>query len=193
MPGMKGTMHEFKEGTLHSGSKKGPKVKSRKQAIAIGLAEDRKAGKDVPPPPKKKRVGSGGDYGYGPKKDKKKAGSGGDYEKKKKVGAGVSIGSGPSTTAGSRGAVGAKPPRPSPTPIGGGPGPVRGTKPPMPRPQPIGGMPGPVRGVKPPMPSPQPLGGMPVRRPILGMGQDARRGARPAGPKSKGRRGGTAD
>jgi hypothetical protein len=37
MPGMKGTMHEFKEGTLHSGSKKGPVVKSRAQAIAIGL------------------------------------------------------------------------------------------------------------------------------------------------------------
>lgn len=32
-------MREFKSGKLHSGSKKGPKVKSRKQAIAIGLAE----------------------------------------------------------------------------------------------------------------------------------------------------------
>jgi len=30
-------MHEFKKGTLHSGSKKGPKVKSRKQAVAIAL------------------------------------------------------------------------------------------------------------------------------------------------------------
>lgn len=38
------TMHEFKHGQLHSGSKKGPKVKSRKQAIAIGLAQKRKAG-----------------------------------------------------------------------------------------------------------------------------------------------------
>jgi hypothetical protein len=37
-------MHEFKEHTLHSGSKKGPKVKSRAQAIAIGLSEARKAG-----------------------------------------------------------------------------------------------------------------------------------------------------
>lgn len=36
------TMHEFKEGTLHSGSKKGPKVKSRKQAIAIALNQERK-------------------------------------------------------------------------------------------------------------------------------------------------------
>lgn len=32
-------MREFKAGTLHSGSKKGPKVKSRKQAIAIALSE----------------------------------------------------------------------------------------------------------------------------------------------------------
>ena len=31
-------LHEFKEGTLHSG-KKGPVVKSRRQAIAIALAE----------------------------------------------------------------------------------------------------------------------------------------------------------
>jgi hypothetical protein len=38
-------MTEFKEGKLHSGSKKGPKVKSRKQAIAIGLSEARKRGR----------------------------------------------------------------------------------------------------------------------------------------------------
>ena len=31
-------MHEYKEGTLHSG-KKGPVVKSRKQAVAIALSE----------------------------------------------------------------------------------------------------------------------------------------------------------
>ena len=42
---VKKVMHEFKEGTLHSGSKKGPKVKSRKQAIAIGMSEGRKATK----------------------------------------------------------------------------------------------------------------------------------------------------
>lgn len=42
MPGMKKTMEEFKAGALHSGSKKGPVVKSRKQAIAIGLAEGRR-------------------------------------------------------------------------------------------------------------------------------------------------------
>ena len=41
---MEKTMHEFKEGALHSGSKSGPKVKSRKQAIAIGLSQARKAG-----------------------------------------------------------------------------------------------------------------------------------------------------
>jgi hypothetical protein len=32
-------MHEYKAGTLHSGSKSGPKVKKRKQAIAIALSE----------------------------------------------------------------------------------------------------------------------------------------------------------
>lgn len=37
-------MHEFKVGALHSGSKKGPVVKNRKQAIAIALSEQRKAG-----------------------------------------------------------------------------------------------------------------------------------------------------
>jgi hypothetical protein len=32
-------MREFKGGKLHSGSKKGPVVKSRKQAVAIALSE----------------------------------------------------------------------------------------------------------------------------------------------------------
>jgi len=49
MPGIEKTMHEFKRGGLHSGSKKGPKVKSRKQAIAIGLSEERKMGHKVAP------------------------------------------------------------------------------------------------------------------------------------------------
>jgi hypothetical protein len=40
------TMHERKHGTLKSGS--GKKVKSRKQAIAIGLSEARKEGAKVP-------------------------------------------------------------------------------------------------------------------------------------------------
>lgn len=38
---VKGVMHEFKHGELHSGSKKGPVVTSRKQAIAIALSEQR--------------------------------------------------------------------------------------------------------------------------------------------------------
>lgn len=32
-------MSEWKHGKLHSGSKKGPKVTSRKQAVAIALSE----------------------------------------------------------------------------------------------------------------------------------------------------------
>jgi len=40
-------MHERKRGTLRSGST-GKKVTSRKQAIAIGLAEARREGKKVP-------------------------------------------------------------------------------------------------------------------------------------------------
>jgi len=42
-------MHEFKEGTLKSGKKgRGGIVDSRKQAIAIGISEARKAGLKVP-------------------------------------------------------------------------------------------------------------------------------------------------
>lgn len=42
-------MHEYKRGDLKSGKGgKGGKVKSRKQAIAIGLSEARKAGAKVP-------------------------------------------------------------------------------------------------------------------------------------------------
>lgn len=36
-------MEEFEDGKLHSGSKKGPKVKKRSQAKAIAYSEDRKA------------------------------------------------------------------------------------------------------------------------------------------------------
>lgn len=36
-------MHAFKQGELHSGSKSGPKVTNRKQAIAIALSEAAKA------------------------------------------------------------------------------------------------------------------------------------------------------
>ena len=38
-------MKEYGEGKLHSGSKKGPKVTSRKQAVAIALSEQRKVEK----------------------------------------------------------------------------------------------------------------------------------------------------
>lgn len=41
-------MSEYKRGDLHSGSKKGPTVRSRKQAIAIALSEagqSRKSGR----------------------------------------------------------------------------------------------------------------------------------------------------
>ena len=38
-------MHEWKEGELHSGSKKGPVVKNQKQAIAIALSEKRRGKK----------------------------------------------------------------------------------------------------------------------------------------------------
>ncbi|HEX5462022.1 MAG TPA: DUF6496 domain-containing protein [Steroidobacteraceae bacterium] len=44
---VKRAMHERKKGTLRSG-RSGRKVKSRKQAIAIGLSEARRAGAKVP-------------------------------------------------------------------------------------------------------------------------------------------------
>lgn len=42
---IKKVMDEYKEGSLHSGSKKGPQVTSRKQAVAIALSEARKSKK----------------------------------------------------------------------------------------------------------------------------------------------------
>ena len=50
---VKKAMHERKRGTLRSGGS-GKKVTSRKQAIAIGLLEARRAGGKVP---RKKRKG----------------------------------------------------------------------------------------------------------------------------------------
>ena len=44
---VKRAMHEFKRGRLKSG-RSGKTVKSRKQAIAIGLSEARKRGAKVP-------------------------------------------------------------------------------------------------------------------------------------------------
>ncbi len=47
-------MHDFKRGKARSGKGgKGGKVKSRKQAIAIGLSEAREKGGKVPPPKKR--------------------------------------------------------------------------------------------------------------------------------------------
>ena len=43
---VKNEMHRYKHGTARSG--KGGKVKSRKQAVAIGLSKARKKGKKVP-------------------------------------------------------------------------------------------------------------------------------------------------
>lgn len=51
---VKREVRKYKRGTLKSGS--GKKVKSRKQAIAIGLSEARRKGKKVP----KKRSSSSG-------------------------------------------------------------------------------------------------------------------------------------
>jgi len=45
---IKKVFEEFKEGELHSGSKKGPVVTSKKQATAIALSEARKAGAKIP-------------------------------------------------------------------------------------------------------------------------------------------------
>jgi hypothetical protein len=44
---VKEAMHERKEGTLTSG-RSGKKVRSRKQVVAIGLSQARKAGAKVP-------------------------------------------------------------------------------------------------------------------------------------------------
>ena len=44
---VKDEIHRYKEGKLHSG-KGGPVVKSRKQAIAIALSEERRSGRNRP-------------------------------------------------------------------------------------------------------------------------------------------------
>lgn len=53
---MQKVMHEYKHGELKSGGKK--KVKSRKQAIAIGLSEARRSGANIPPSPNAKKRSS---------------------------------------------------------------------------------------------------------------------------------------
>jgi len=54
---MKRTMHEYKHGELKSG-RSGKKVKSRKQTIAIGLSEARRAGAKIPKKKGSKRKGT---------------------------------------------------------------------------------------------------------------------------------------
>lgn len=49
---VKKEMHRFKRGTARSGPKGKARVKSRKQAIAIGLSKARKKGAKVPQKPK---------------------------------------------------------------------------------------------------------------------------------------------
>ena len=51
----KKVMEEYKEGTLHSGSKKGKKVDKMSQAKAIAFSEDREADKTAKKPKKKKK------------------------------------------------------------------------------------------------------------------------------------------
>ena len=51
---VKRAMHKRKKGSLKSG-RSGNRVKSRKQAIAIGLSEAREKGAKVPSRPRKKK------------------------------------------------------------------------------------------------------------------------------------------
>lgn len=51
--GVRQELHKFKEGELHSGSKKGPLVTNRKQAIAIALNQ---AGLSKPPSQRKGKL-----------------------------------------------------------------------------------------------------------------------------------------
>jgi hypothetical protein len=52
---IRGVMHEFKRGELHSGSSKGKVVTNPKQAIAIALSEQRQRGHILPGQGKRKR------------------------------------------------------------------------------------------------------------------------------------------
>ncbi|HEX7114425.1 MAG TPA: DUF6496 domain-containing protein [Steroidobacter sp.] len=67
-------MRERKRGTLRSG-RSGQKVKSRKQAIAIGLSEARREGAKVPPPPGKRGAGKKKKQSSSRKGGRKKRGS----------------------------------------------------------------------------------------------------------------------
>ena len=73
---VRGAVKRMKKGTLKSGS--GQKVKSRKQAIAIGLSEARKKGAKVPPKKSAKKAAKKGSRKAakkGAKKTRKRAGS----------------------------------------------------------------------------------------------------------------------
>jgi hypothetical protein len=64
---VKKAMHERKRGTLKSG-RSGKKVKSRKQAIAIGLSQARREGGKVPRKGKSRRKGNSKRRGKSKKK-----------------------------------------------------------------------------------------------------------------------------
>jgi hypothetical protein len=78
-------MHEMKRGELKSG-RSGQKVKSRKQAIAIGLSEARAEGDKVPSGPSGRKKGGrnkGGRKQGGRKKATRKRKSSGRRKRKK--------------------------------------------------------------------------------------------------------------
>jgi hypothetical protein len=52
---VKTVLHEWKAGTLHSGSKQGPRVTSQRQAVAIALSQSGQAGRSNVAAAKKKR------------------------------------------------------------------------------------------------------------------------------------------
>jgi hypothetical protein len=52
---VRSAMRRTKSGTLKSGKGRHPRVKSRKQAIAIGLSEARQKGAKVPPRRRRRR------------------------------------------------------------------------------------------------------------------------------------------
>lgn len=66
-------MKEFKGGELHSGSKSGPKVKNRDQAVAIAMSESNQSGPSTPEPlqqpgrgiPHNFRASAPNSHGYG--------------------------------------------------------------------------------------------------------------------------------
>jgi hypothetical protein len=74
---VKRAMHKRKSGTLKSGKGRHPKVKSREQAIAIGLSEARESGAKVPRKASAKKSSakkSSGKKSSGKKRSAKKSG-----------------------------------------------------------------------------------------------------------------------